>query len=383
MKKIIQMTNRPITPVVSRFSFCMPRLFMAVVMGLLLGFAPSIKAANNDNNAKRLKVGLVLGGGGAKGAAHVGALRVIEEAGIPIDFIAGTSIGSIVGGLYACGYHSDDLQQMFQSQKWLSLLADRRLDCENKFISTDSDGVTYILGFPVFRKGSTKADSAFGLLRGDNVVQLLDSMLAYSPAAQYLPDSIRFPQTTDSLGNFLPLQSRQGGVLFTHLQIPFQCVAVDVKRMKEHTFSTGLLTTAMRASMAIPGVYKPVRLDQMMLVDGGVLNNLPVDVVKAMGADVVIAIDLTQNKHKNGDTTLGEMLGLEWLPEIKIPRPDLQNYHQNVTEVDVYINPDLHGHDVTSFNARAIQEMMNSGEKAASKQLKALKKLKKKVMKGN
>ena len=100
----------------------------------------------------RPKVGLVLGGGGAKGAAEVGALKVIEKAGVPIDYICGTSIGSIVGGLYSMGYRSDDIEQMFQSQEWKSLLTDRNDTLSHKLFARDTDGVHYILGFPVRRK---------------------------------------------------------------------------------------------------------------------------------------------------------------------------------------------------------------------------------------
>lgn len=105
---------------------------------------------------ERLKVGLVLGGGGAKGAAHIGALKIIEKSGIPIDYIAGTSIGSIVGGLYACGYRADDMIEVFKKQDWLGLLTDRDAKRQHTLLSEDDDGVVYILGFPVSRKGTAR-----------------------------------------------------------------------------------------------------------------------------------------------------------------------------------------------------------------------------------
>ena len=126
---------------------------------------------------KRPKIGLVLGGGGAKGAAHAGALQIIEEVGLPIDYIAGTSIGSIVGGLYACGYRSKQIQDMFLSQEWASLLTDRSDSLRHKIYGKDKDGVGYVLGFPVHRKGTKKADESKGIIRGDNIIELLDSML--------------------------------------------------------------------------------------------------------------------------------------------------------------------------------------------------------------
>jgi len=309
---------------------------------------------NAETDEKRLKVGLVLGGGGAKGAAEVGVLKYIEKSGIPIDYIAGTSIGSIVGGLYACGYCSADLDSMFSSQEWTSLLSDRYDGLEGNLIH-QRNGITYILGYPVNRSKKTKTeshDSGPGLLHGDNIVKLLDSMTNR-------PDSINF--------NDLP--------------IPFRCVAVDVKRIKEVILDRGVLSTAMRASMSIPGIFKPVEKDSMLLIDGGVLNNLPVDVVRAMGADVVIAVDLTQNKHNKKKHKMKRRKGLALLLEWLRTRPDLEKYRKNIQDCEVYINPNLKGFDAMSFNSKKIKEMIMLGEKAGKDSLGKLKKLKKRVYK--
>ena len=216
--------------------------------------------------ASRPKVGLVLGGGGAKGAAEVGVLKVIERAGIPIDYIAGTSIGSIVGGLYAAGYTSAELDSMFCQQEWLTLLTDRRADMGNEPYQV-KDGVTYIFGFPVMGDLSSGNIGGFGMMRGERVEQMVDSMAR----ARGCRD----------------IQS---------LRIPFRCVAADFMSAREVVIKDGRLSTAVRASMAIPGIFKPVRRNGVSLVDGGMLNNLPVDVVKAMGADIIIAVDLQQDQ---------------------------------------------------------------------------------------
>lgn len=307
--------------------------------------------AEDGQQVRRLKVGLVLGGGGAKGAAHPGVLREIEKLGIPIDYIAGTSIGSIVGGLYACGYRSDDIEQMFRSQEWLSLLTDRNNEFRNRLFER-RDSVTYILGFPVSqkRKSKRKGPRRVGALRGDRVVALLDSMLGR-------PDSISF----DSL------------------PIPFRCVAVDVRRMQQVVLSSGKLSTAMRASMSIPGAFKPVRLDSMLLVDGGMLNNLPVDVVRKMGADVVIAIDLTQNKRKTRKHKRKESQGFAALLDWLSARPDIATYNYNRADADVYINPDLRGYEATSFAPDKISNMLSIGAQAGHKSERALKKLLKRI----
>lgn len=322
-----------------------------ILCGLLFCLSFQSIFAEEGHPARRLKVGLVLGGGGAKGAAHPGVLREIEKLDIPIDYIAGTSIGSIVGGLYACGYRSDDIEQMFRSQEWLSLLTDRNNEFKNRLFE-HHDSVTYILGFPVSRerKRRRRGQRQVGALRGDHVVALLDSMLQR-------PDSISF----DSL------------------PIPFRCVAVDVRRMRQVVLSSGRLSTAMRASMSIPGAFKPVRLDSMLLVDGGVLNNLPVDVVREMGADVVIAIDLTQNKHEDrkrkGKEAHGFAALLDWLGT----RPDITTYNHNRADADVYINPDLRGYDAMSFKPMKINDMLSIGVKAGHKSERDLKKLKKRI----
>ena len=323
----------------------MKKLFYMIL--LLLLTLPSAAAVQKH---QRLKVGLVLGGGGAKGAAEVGVLKYIEKSGIPIDYIAGTSIGSIVGGMYACGYKAADLDSMFNSQKWINLLTDRNTSYDTDFIHVDN-GTAYVFGFPVTK--FSFSDFKPGIIRGDSVVALFNEKTQR-------PDSMSFDD----------------------LPIPFRCVAVDVKRIKEVVLSHGVLSTAMRASMAIPGVFKPVALDSTLLIDGGALNNLPVDVVRDMGADVVIAIDLTQNKREARDKDMKPKKGLGLLLEWIKVRPDLEKYNENVKNCDVYINPNLKGYDAASFTTGKIKKMIELGEEAGKDAESDLKKLKKIVMKG-
>ena len=300
---------------------------------------------------KRPKIGLVLGGGGAKGAAEIGVLKYIEEAGIKVDYIAGTSIGSIIGALYSVGYRSNDLDSLFHSQEWLSLLADRDVENSSRFI-TKRDSAVYLFGFPIIRPKITAPNhrKTIGLSRGDSIVSLFTEMT-------HQPDSISFDR----------------------LPIPFRCVAVDLKSFQEVVLSSGSLPQAMRASMAIPGVFKPVEMDSMLLVDGGLLNNLPVDVVREMGAEKVIAIDLTQNKHENRkqkketNKNKGNRLAnlLSWVME----RPDLEKYKENSNQADVYINPDLKGFSAADFKPKKIAQMIERGEKAGKAALKELKEI--------
>lgn len=297
----------------------------------------------------RPKIALVLGGGGAKGAAEVGVLKVIERSGVPIDYVVGTSIGSIVGGLYAAGYTAAQLDTMFCQQEWLSLLTDWQVN-----LSTDpyrvENGVTYIFGFPVIDKNS----SGFGVIRGTQIEQTLDSML-----------------------------TRRGCADFSRLPIPFSCVAADFRHAREVVLNRGSVSKAMRASMAIPGVFKPVSWEGMMLVDGGMTNNLPVDVARSMGADIVIAVDLQQKEQKprpDADTgflgSLASLLDLEDLVNWVTLRPDITKHHENAANADIYIHPIMPDADASNFGNKNSARMMAIGEEEANKHWQELLKLK-------
>ena len=287
----------------------------------------------NEGGKTRPKVGLVLGGGGAKGAAAIGILKELEREKIPVDYIAGTSIGAIIGGLYAQGYRADDLEKLFRSQNWLALLADRDTTLVGK-VYKEEDGVIYLFGFPVRKKADADKNTGFWMLHGDHVYNFLDSLVSRSPV--------------------------QRGTV--EKAIPFSCVAFDIRRQQEIVLDTGSLARNMRASMAIPGTFKPVQIDTLMLVDGGMGNNLPVDVVRKMGADIVIAVDLQQCKHDDYRSPFGFLKGLggilDWLAE----RPDIKKYNVNRTKADLYINPDLGSYGVTDFNAKAIKAILKIGE---------------------
>ncbi len=305
-----------------------------LVFLMLICCGLSMLAQQQDEGGKtRPKVGLVLGGGGAKGAAAIGILKELEREKIPIDYIAGTSIGAIIGGLYAQGYRADDLEKLFRSQNWLALLADRDTTLVGK-VYKEEDGVIYVFGFPVRRKADADNNTGFWMLHGDHVYNFLDSLVSRSPV--------------------------QRGTV--KQAIPFSCVAFDIRRQQEIVLDTGSLARNMRASMAIPGAFKPVQIDTLMLVDGGMGNNLPVDVVRKMGADIVIAVDLQQRKRDDYRSPFGFLKGLggilDWLAE----RPDIKKYNVNRTKADLYINPDLGSYGVTDFNAKAIKDILKIGE---------------------
>ena len=277
----------------------------------------------------RKKVGLVLGGGGAKGAAEVGVLKVLEEADIPVDYIAGTSIGAIVGGLYAIGYDAADIDSLYRNQNWLFLLSDQVKRESETFLSKE-EREKYIVHIPLSKE--RKVSLPTGYVKGQNIFNLFSKL------------TVGYHQVDD----------------FSNLPIPYRCVAVDLVEGKEVVFSSGSLPLAMRASMSIPGVFAPVEWKGKMLVDGGALNNLPVDVAKEMGADVIICVDLSTGWKKKE-----ELKSASSVVEQLISMMGQNKYRKNMAEADLYINPSLKGYSAASFQSEAIDTMIQRGEQAA------------------
>lgn len=278
---------------------------------------------------ERKKVGLVLSGGGAKGVAHIGVLKVLEEAGIPIDYIAGTSMGAIVGGLYSVGYNAKDLDSLVRHQDWTFLLSDRVFRYDLPFSEKETNE-KYLVSIP-FSDGR-KIKMPAGFISGQNIYNLFSEL------------TIGFH---DSLS-------------FMNLPIPFACVSANMVNGKQVVMDSGRLPLAMRASMAIPGAFAPVVLDSMLLVDGGISNNFPADVVKAMGAEIIIGVDLSTGlKDIEG---LNNIIGvIDQLTAFM----GMPNYQKNLELVNLYMNPDLKGYNAASFNKEAIDTMILRGERVA------------------
>lgn len=210
----------------------------------------------------RPRIGLVLGGGGARGFAHVSVLKELERQRIPVDCIAGTSMGALVGGLYASGLSAADVEREMRALDWPRMFNDRLDRPERTFRRKRDDDLTLVPAKPGI--GSEGLKIAPGVLSGERVLLLLERLTQ-------------------------PVAVRDD---FNKLPIPFRAVATDLNTGQAVVLGRGNLALAMRASMSIPGVFKPVVVDQRVLVDGGLANQVPVDVVRAMGADVVIAVDV-------------------------------------------------------------------------------------------
>jgi NTE family protein len=230
------------------------RIHLATVAVLLLGTAIS--------HAERPRIGLVLGGGGARGAAHIGVLRELERRRIPIDAIAGTSMGAVVGGLYSSGMSPDELEDLVATLDWADALSDK---APRKDLS--------------FRRKQDDAQYPINLELGLRDRELL------------LPMGVIQGQKLDLILRELTVDVAHISD-FNELPIPFRAIATDIQRGEAYVMEQGDLALAMRASMAVPGIFAPLRIDDRMLVDGGIVGNLPIDVIREMDVDIIIAVDV-------------------------------------------------------------------------------------------
>ncbi|MFN8206791.1 MAG: patatin-like phospholipase family protein [Bacteroidales bacterium] len=307
-----------------------------LILFITIALFPGIIHAQ-EKTARKPKIGLVLSGGGAKGLAHIGVLKVLEEAGIHVDYIAGTSMGSIVGGLYAIGYNASELEKIVQDQNWITLLND---EINRKSLPVDEKDELgkYIVTFPVKNLRPTLPG---GMKEGQNISILL-SRLTW--AVKDVNDLNRFP-------------------------IPFRCIAADIVTGNEVVLDKGYLPDALRASMAIPTIFTPVEWEDKLLVDGGIINNFPVDRVKEMGADIIIGVDLGFRPNKKD-----ELHSLSAIMEQAVLFRANEKNMQNVKLVDILIEPDaVAGYNIADF--KQSKNLIALGELAARKHWDQLKSL--------
>lgn len=295
----------------------------------------------NDAVTERPRVGLVLGGGGARGAAHIGVLRELERQRIPVDAIAGTSMGAIVGGLYATGMSAAELETLVASLDWAAALTDRPLRKDLSFRRKQDERE-----FPI--------DFELGL-RGTELL---------------LPQGVIQGQKLDLLLRELTLDVSHIRD-FDRLPIPFRAIASDIERGEPWVMGKGDLATAIRASMSVPGVFAPVRVDERLLVDGGIVGNLPVDVMQAMDVDVIIAVDVEFPLY-SGDELDSVLAISEQMLTILIRKETLRQIDR-LGERDVLVRPELGVFASTDFGN--IVEAIEPGEKAARRQADSLREL--------
>ena len=294
-----------------------------LILVLLLG-ATNLFSAENAQEEERPKIGLVLSGGGAKGFAHVGVLKVLERYNIPIDYIGGTSIGAIIGGLYAVGYTADQLEEMIVQQDWNALF----LDAANRTympVYEKADQERYLVSMHV---KDYKLEIPNYAITNNGIIRLFTNL------------TLGYHEVQD----------------FSKLPTPFLCITADLLSGKEVVLDHGFLPEAMAASMAIPGVFPSIDTETCVYVDGGVRNNFPVDHIRERGADIIIGIDVGAGMHgKDQVKKLGgvvdqltTMLGSE-------------KFKKNREDCDIYIKPDIAQFSTADFSAEAARKLLELG----------------------
>ena len=313
---------------------------LMTLIGLFSVYQVKAQDTKQTNTTKtirhRPKVGVVLCGGGAKGFSQIRILKAIDEAGVPIDFIGGTSIGSIMGALYAVGYDPDMMEKLVREQDWNQVIYDRvpriLMPVEQKMYERQ-----YIATFPIKDK---KLKVKSSLVEGVYVNLLMSKLM-------------------------LPASNVHD---FNKLSVPFFCIATDVEHACQYEMTKGNLARSVRASMSIPFFFKPVAMDDKLLIDGGMVNNFPVRNMKERGADIIIGVDLEDatipaSQIDNSLGLLESMMNLSSLEESLYAR----------SNCDIYIRPNLHGRNMLSFND--FDSILQFGEDAAQEFYPRLKSL--------
>ncbi len=285
---------------------------------------------------KNLKVGLVLSGGGAKGLAHIGVLKQIEKAGIKIDYIGGTSMGAIIGGLYAAGYNAEQLDSLFTSVNFEKLIQDELPRSSLSFYEKqNAEKYAITLPFEGFKISLPSA-----LSKGQNIYNLFTK----------LTQNVKEEED------------------FTKLPIPFFCVATDAEKGTPVILDHGYLPEAITASGALPSLFSPILLDGHVLIDGGVTDNYPVEELRRRGANFIIGVDVQDGLRSRDE--------LKSAPEMLI---QINNYRtiqamdRKIKLTNIYIKPDIAGYTVVDFDQGA--EIIEGGEKKAKELLPELKKV--------
>lgn len=283
-------------------------LFFCLCAGAFL-FAASDLQAGPDVLDGRPRIGLVLSGGGVRGLAHVGVIQVLEEMKIPIYCIAGTSMGAIVGGVYASGLSPAELEKFITSMQWNEAFKDKP-DASEMTFRRKRDAADFLIDLDLgFKDGEFTMPR--GVLQGQNLNLILKSMLIH----------------TEGIDDF------------NRLNIPFRAVAADIETGDAVILEKGELVNALRASMSIPALFAPVEMDGRLLVDGGIANNLPIDIVRRMGADVVIVVDIS-TELSSRDQLATSVAITSQLTSIMVQR-NTQAQIRTMREGDILIRPEM------------------------------------------
>ena len=282
--------------------------------------------------AEPLRTGLVLSGGGARGLAHIGVLKQLEEMNIPIDAIAGTSMGAVIGGLYAAGYSADELEQIALDLDWQATLSDTPLREDIPYRRKQDDRDFLVKQRLTFKDGALSFP--LGLLQGQNMGVVLESLLVH----------------TNEIDDF------------DRLPIPFRAVATDIATGEAVVFDHGPLPLAIRASLALPGFFAPVEVDGRLLVDGVLSKNVPIDVARAMGVDRVIVVDI--GTPLKSASELNSVLDIMDQTTTLLTRTNTERQLATLTDADLLLQPALGDMGFSSF--AETQQAIDAGAQSLS-----------------
>ena len=278
------------------------------------------------SESQKSNIGLVLSGGGVKGLAHLGTLQIIDSLNIPIDYISGTSIGAIAAALYATGHSAEEIEYITYNSKWNEIFNQNR-DRNNLYYFQKMDRDNFQLSFII---KDLKPTPPVALSTGQYSFEYLAELFA----------------SYDHLNNF------------NNMKIPFRCNATNILTGEEVVFKNGTISKALRSSTSIPSVYTPVKYINQLLVDGGVVNNIPTNLVKDMGADFTIGVNLSNNKSneiKDVFDMLSKSIGLY----------GKENASKNIKEIDILISPDLPSVNVINFENSLMNKLKAKGKQSA------------------
>lgn len=295
-------------------------------------FFRQMQARMAEIRKTRPTVALVLSGGGAKGAAHIGVLKYLEEKGIPVDFVAGTSMGGLMGGLYAMGYSAAQIDTIVRAIDWNVMMSDN-IPMDFYTYTRKMYKGTYVLDIP-FERFEFKQSLPSGFLYGLNIYNMLSSL------------SVGYQQD----------------ISFLDLPTPYCCVATEIVTQTEKHWTSGSLIEAMRSTMSIPGYFMPVRVDSMILSDGGTKNNFPTDIAKAAGADIIIGVEITMPRDYKKVNNIADVL-----LQTAQYSGGLEAHNRNVKNTTVYITPDITGFGTLSFGTKEIATLIRRGYAEAAK----------------
>ena len=296
--------------VFSRTRKCVPVCIICMLVLLMFDAGNTVFAvdAPEAEKSRRPKIGVVFGGGGAKGAAHIGVLKVLEEQKIPVDYIAGTSMGAIVGALYASGLSAGELEKVITSIDWKDVFKgdpDRR-DIDYRRKREDYQNLRLTVGM---RDGKVVLPK--GLVKDQKVNVLFETLMLHTSEIED----------------------------FDKLPIPYRAVAADLETGEMVILKGGRLADAARASMSVPGAFPPIELNGRLLIDGGIVRNLPIDIVREMGAEIIICIDVdkpltTRDELGGSFSILNQMIDI-------MMKKNVREQIKTLGPQDVYINPEL------------------------------------------